>query len=195
MFGTVTSLVVYVMNVRRVEYRRLVPIIVAAVLAIIPGAYLSRELPAPVLFIGAGALVLVALALSVLARRLPNISGLPGQLSAGALGGFMNVVAGVGGPALTAYAIATKWEHEKFAISIQFYFIVIGCASLLFRGTMPTLTGVEWLVATAALVLGVVAGQFAVRWVSANVARVGCLVLALLGGVLTIVRGAVELAA
>lgn len=188
-FGTMTSLVVFLLHRREVEYRRIAPILLAAVIGVIPGALLARTMPAPVLAIGAGLLVLAALALSVFARRIPRIDGVVGRASAGLLGGFMNVVAGVGGPAVTAYAIATKWDHLKFAVSVQFYFVFVGIASLLLRAEPPTIAPVEWLVASTALAIGIVGGQLATRVVSVNAARIACLVIACLGSVLTVVSG------
>lgn len=192
-FGVATALVVYLTNVQRVEYRKVVPLLIAATVAAIPGALLARYLPPAVLATGAGLLVIIALGVSVFARRLPGLTGTRGLLGAGALSGFMNVIAGVGGPAVTAYAVATHWEHRRFAISIQFYFAVLGCVSLLSRGALPALSAIEWLFAVAALVVGMVAGHFLTQKVSPKTARNASLIVALLGGIAVIVRGLTSL--
>lgn len=192
-FGVATALMVYVFNLRRVEYRRVLPILGAAAVAVVPGALLARNLPGAVLAIGAGSLIVVALALSVLARRIPHVHAWPGQVVAGGLSGFMNVIAGVGGPAITAYAVASEWEHRRFAISVQFYFAVLGLISLVARGVAPALDPGEWLAALSALAVGLVGGRLLTRWVPIRAARAICLTLALLGGVAVVVQGIIAL--
>lgn len=192
-FGVATALMVYVFHIRAVEYKKVLPILGAAAVAVVPGALLAHTLPAHVLAIGAGALVIVALALSVTAKRIPRVRSWPGQVVAGGISGFMNVIAGVGGPAITAYAIASEWEHRRFAISVQFYFAVLGTLSLLARGALPAISAIEWMAATLALAIGLVGGQLLGRWVPVKIARTVCLVLALAGGVAVITRGILEL--
>ena len=192
-FGVATALMVYVFHIRAVEYKKVLPILGAAAVAVVPGALLAHTLPAHVLAIGAGVLVIVALALSVMAKRIPRVKLWPGQVVAGGISGFMNVIAGVGGPAITAYAIASEWEHRRFAISVQFYFAVLGTLSLLARGALPAISAIEWMAATLALAIGLVGGQFLGRWVPVKIARTVCLVLALAGGVAVIIRGILEL--
>lgn len=192
-FGVATALMVYVFHIRRVEYRKVLPILAAAAVAVVPGALLARTLPAPVLAIGAGTLIVLALALSVLARRIPRVEAWPGQIVAGGLSGFMNVIAGVGGPAITAYAVASRWDHARFAVTVQFYFAALGILSLIARGAAPEMTVLDWCVALSALVVGLVGGHLLTRWVPVRTARIICLVLALVGGVAVIVNGILSL--
>ena len=192
-FGVATALMVYVFHVRAVEYRKVLPILAAAAVAVAPGAILARTLPSYVLAIGAGSLIVAALALSVFARRIRGVKAWPGQVVAGGLSGFMNVVAGVGGPAITAYAVASEWEHRRFAISAQFYFAVLGLISLLARGALPAISPTVWIAAVAALAVGLLGGQILTRWIPVRAARSICLILALLGGIAVIVRGIIDI--
>lgn len=194
-FGVATALAVYLFHVRDVEYRKVLPILAAAAVAVVPGALLAQALPAPVLAVGAGVLIVLALALSVLARRIPHVTRWPGQVGAGAVSGFMNVIAGVGGPAITAYAFASEWEHRRFAISVQFYFVVLGAISLVARGILPAISPIDWAAAGAALALGLIGGHLLARRVPVRAARAFSLILALLGGVAVIVRGTLDLLA
>ncbi|MGC3955828.1 MAG: TSUP family transporter [Propionicimonas sp.] len=191
-FGIATASAVYLLHVREVEYAKVLPLLGAAAVAVVPGAMLARALPTPLLAIGAGSLTVLALALSVFARRLPHVDAWPGRVVAGGLSGFMNVVAGVGGPAITAYSIASEWEHRLFAISVQFYFAVLGLISFTVRGVLPAIAAVDWAVAVAALAVGLLAGQLLGRWIPVRVARRACLVLALLGGLAVIARGILD---
>lgn len=193
-FGLATALVAYLGVVRKVDYRRILPLALAASIAIIPGALLARALSGPVLSIVAGVLVLLALSISVAARRIRGLDRWPGLVGAGALGGVMNVLAGVGGPAITAYAIAARWEHKAFVTSMQAYLVVVCTVSLLMRGEWPTLSILEWVVAFAALAVGAVVGSLAARRIDPRAGRIACITVATLGGLAVITTGLVEIA-
>lgn len=193
-FGLGTALVAYFGVVRQVDYRRILPIAAAAVVAIVPGALLARSLAGPQLSILAGVLVLAALSISVAARRIRGLDRWPGLVAAGGLGGVMNVLAGVGGPAVTAYAIAARWEHKAFVTSMQAYLVIVCIASLVMRGEWPALTVPEWIVALAALGIGAVVGSYAAKRIDPRAGRIACITVATLGGVAVIVTGVVQLA-
>jgi uncharacterized membrane protein YfcA len=193
-FGLATALVAASGTLPRIEWRRILPIAAAAVVAIVPGAILARAIAGPTLSIVAGSLVLAALAISIAARRIRGLDRWPGLVAAGGLGGVMNVLAGVGGPAVTAYAIAARWEHRAFSTSIQAYLVITCAASLIMRGTLPTLSIAQWLAALAALGAGIVLGQWLSRRVDARAGRIACIAVATLGGIAVIVSGSVELA-
>ncbi|WP_308800227.1 TSUP family transporter [Agromyces silvae] len=194
-FAVLTALSVYIRHARDVEYRKILPLLLAACVAAVPCALLTRDLPADVLAVIAGCLVLGALALSVTAQRVRGIAGRPGLIAAGALSGAMNVAAGVGGPAVAAYAVAARWPHDRFALSVQFYFVVLGVWSLLVRGVPPALTPTEWAVAVLALAAGLWVGSAASRRVGVRAARRWCLVVAFLGALGVVAQGVLGLAA
>lgn len=98
------------------------------------GAWVAGRLSPPVLEIGIGTIVLLALVLVTAVRRVRLPSGPIGTLSAGAASGFMNVTAGVGGPAITLYVVSTQWEHVEFVASIQLYFALVNATSLAAKG-------------------------------------------------------------
>lgn len=193
-FGLGTALVAYLGVVRQVEYRRILPIAAAAAVAIVPAALLARSLTGPHLSIVAGCLVLLALSISVAARRIRGLDRWPGLVVAGAAGGAMNVLAGVGGPAVTAYAIAARWEHKAFVTSMQGYLVIVCAVSLVVRGEWPTLTLPEWVVAAAALVVGALVGSHAAKRMDLRAGRIACVAVASLGGIAVIVTGIVRLA-
>lgn len=188
LLGVVTAASVFVFHIREVEYRKVLVLAAAAVVAIAPGAYLARLLPEDLVTLVAGVLILAALALSSFGKRLPGIDRWPGQLGAGAVSGFMNVIAGVGGPAVTVYAVASRWDHARFAKSIQFYFMIVGTASFAARGSWPTLSWVELLAVTCSLVAGLVGGHFLAKVVPSAAARRVCITVAALGAVAVIVQ-------
>lgn len=128
------SLVVLAMTWRDVEVSRGLMLALPA-LAMIPlGAIVAKRVPGPVLMVVVGVMVLIALAAVQFTARAVILHGAPGTIAAGAASGFMNVTAGVGGPAIVLYALSTNWNHRKFAATFQLYALIINVASLIAKG-------------------------------------------------------------
>jgi uncharacterized membrane protein YfcA len=189
----VVSLVVFATTWRDVEWRHGLTLAVPALLAIPVGAFVARSVPGPLLLLLVGSLVLIALALVQLSPRARVLRGRRGAVTAGGASGFMNVTAGVGGPAIVLYAISTAWEHRRFVATFQFYSVIVNSASLLSKGR-PDLPGQSLVISLAALALGLVGGEVLSRRVSAERARQGVMVLAVGGAAATVVKGLFALA-
>lgn len=187
-----TNLVVLVPTWRDVEVRRGLLLAVPALAAVMPGAWAVRSLPPPVLAVAVGLVVLVALIVVLFSTRSRVFRGRTGAVGAGAMSGFMNVTAGVGGPALTLYAVSTRWEHRAFVATAQFYFALVNAGSLAAKG-WPDLSTGTWVVAAAALVCGVLAGQRLAVLVPPEQARRLVLALAFLGSSAAVVQGLLAL--
>jgi len=188
----VANLVVLAQTWRAVEVRRALLFAVPALVAIVPGALVARSLPAPVLSISVGVLVLLALVAVMASERARVLRGTAGAVTAGAVSGFMNVTAGVGGPAITVYAVSTGWAHVSFVATVQLYFALVNAGSLAAKG-WPDVGVATWAVAAGALVVGVVAGQRLTRVVPPDRARHLVVGLALLGSGATVVKGLLDL--
>jgi len=188
-FGTLTAFAVFWRVRSQVEYSRAVRMLVPALVAIIPGAWVAREVPPHVLSVLIGALVVLALAGSFVARPGGFFSGRPGAVLAGAVSGFMNVTAGVGGPAVSAYAVASRWPQTAFAATAQLYFFVLGLTSLLAKQALPDLHWPQVAGCILAVVAGVVVGEQTSRRIPPQVARTGVIALAFLGSGLILTRG------
>lgn len=188
----VANLVVLAQTRRDVELRKALLLAVPALLAVMPGAWVARSLPAPVLAIAVGGLVLMALVVVASSQRPRILRGTPGALMAGAMSGFMNVTAGVGGPAITLYALSSRWTHRPFVATVQLYFALLNAGSLAAKG-WPHLTPATWVVAGCALALGVAAGHRLADVVSPVQARRLVTSLAVLGSLATVVKGVVSL--
>ena len=188
LLSLVTNLVVLTMVWRRVDVRRALMLAVPAVIVVPLGAWVAGLVPVRALYLGIGTLVLLALAATVAGRRLHLRPGPVTTGLAGAASGFMNVTAGVGGPAITIYAVATRWEHESFVATVQLYFAILNAASLIAKGGLPHLGPAPLLVALLALAVGTVAGQLLSRKVPARRARQAVLVMAAAGAVATVAK-------
>lgn len=193
LFGALASFVILQTVWRDVAFKKAGLILIPAAVATIPGAVVAQFVPSAVLATGIGALVLVTLVGSFFLQGNSRVMGRGGALTAGAVSGFMNVTAGVGGPAVSAYAIATRWPQREFAATAQLYFCALGAISLLAKHALPSLSWQSWVVCAAALAVGVGLGHFFSHLVSASTARVMVVVLAFVGASLIIVKGIVEL--
>ncbi len=114
LLSLITNLAVLAQTWRQVDLRRVLLLAVPALCFVPVGQFVARLLSPAVLMVGIGGLVLAALAAVRLLQRTVVFSGKGGAIAAGALSGFMNVTAGVGGPAMALYALASKWPHRSF---------------------------------------------------------------------------------
>lgn len=190
--GFASSITLVITLWRKVEVRTAGKLFVPALVGLVPGAWLIRVLPAPVLSIVLGVLVVVAILASVASERARVFKGTPGLLSAGFLSGFMNAISGVGGPPVVLYALSTGWPQESFVATLQLYFTGISLATLGARG-WPVLDWTVWAIAFGALAIGLFLGNVLTRRVSAGAARVLMIAIALAGAIATIVKGVVAL--
>jgi len=173
---------------RAAEPRRLILLIPAALLAVHFGASVTAMVPAPVLLTLVGALVCAALLVVMMLKKVALFRGWPGEIGAGALSGFMNVTAGVGGPAITLYAVGTEWEQASFVASMQIYFGALNLASIATKG-LPSLPGAALPIVAIALAIGLGFGQWLARNVPVAMARQAVILLAFLGASATLAKG------
>ena len=136
-----------------VDWKRFTPIAATLIVGAVPGAIVVRAIDTNVLLIIVGVLLLIALGTVTLGKRyVPNIEGtLPAAIS-GAIGGFMNTLAGVAGPAFTVYAHAARWPKEIYAATLQPLFLVAGALSFV----MKELTGAAHLSSVTPQILSLI---------------------------------------
>jgi len=185
---------------RHIEWRTLAWLSIPAVVAIVPGSLLVTRLPGAVMQLGVGILVIVALTATLLIRRAKHIvPARPAAIVAGAASGFMNTAAGVGGPAISIYAVIMRWPQVNFAATLQPYFVIVGTASLVTKavfsgGQIPELDAVSWIVIVSSLLAGLGLGEVLNKHVSHRVARIAVIIVAYIGGTVAVIDGALGLA-
>lgn len=186
---------------RAIEWRRFSWLVLPAFVGTAAGALVATLVPGPVLQLGVGVLVVVALTVTLLVTRTEHTASGPSPaIIAGTASGFMNASAGVGGPALSVYAVATRWPQAAFAATAQAYFVAIGFAALAGKlaatgWAVPALEPGAWPLVIGALLVGLLIGELAHRHVSHRAARVAVIVIAYAGGTAALVDGALDLAA
>ncbi|WP_298990725.1 sulfite exporter TauE/SafE family protein [uncultured Pseudokineococcus sp.] len=198
--AALTSTLILLRVRRDVAWRRYALLGGAAVVGILPGSVLAQAAPSAWLELVVGVLVLLALASSLLARRAPAATGTAPAVVAGLAAGVMNTTAGVGGPAFSVYAVASRWPQRSFAATLQPLFITTGLVSFgsklaIDPSSLPALAWWVWLGIAAALGVGVLLGDRVSRHLSQRTARAGLLVVAATGAATIAVRGLVELLA
>ncbi|QOV36738.1 sulfite exporter TauE/SafE family protein [Streptomyces ferrugineus] len=173
---------------RQVRPGAMVPLCVAAACTVPAGTWTTRQLPEPVLLLLMGGLVTIAVLLVMRGARAPALRGTKGAVAAGAVGGFMNSAAGVGGPPVSLYAVNAGWTVREFVPNAQFYGVVVNVFSVAANG-VPELSAGRWGTVGAAMVTGGLIGRWLAGRMSEQRARAVVLGLALLGGVTTAGKG------
>ncbi|MEU8863190.1 MULTISPECIES: sulfite exporter TauE/SafE family protein [Streptomyces] len=179
-------------GLRAVRLRAMVPLCAAAACTVPLGTWLARRLPEPVLLACMGTLVTAAVLLVMRGARLPSLRGSGGAVAAGAVGGFMNSAAGVGGPPISLYALNAGWTVREFVPNALFYGVVVNAFSIAANG-VPQLAAPVWALVVAGMVVGGSIGRWLAGRLPERQARLLVLLLALVGGVMTLGKGLWEL--
>ncbi|WP_406287961.1 TSUP family transporter [Embleya sp. NBC_00896] len=173
---------------RRVRLASMLPLVIAAGCTVPLGSWVAERLPEPWLLSGVGAAVCVAVLFVMRGVQVPALRARRGAVAAGAASGFMNSSAGVGGPAVSLYALDAGWTAAEFLPNAQFYGVVVNILSVASK-TPPHLTTPAWTTTTAALVAGAGIGRFLAARTPEHRAKTTVLWLALAGGTVTLAKG------
>jgi uncharacterized membrane protein YfcA len=164
---------------RAVMWRRVAPVLVAA-LAVTPLlVHLLADVHPRALRAAAGVAIVVGAALVAAGRTADT--GVVGGVVAGLVSAAMNVLASAGGPAVAVYAAGARWDPARLRATLQAYFLSLNVM------TVATLGAPHWgasraAVLVACLLAGSVAGALVAGRVSAALARRVTLLLAAAGG-------------
>lgn len=195
----VSSLIILPRVWRYVEWRRFTMLTIPALAGTVVGAFIAAHVPGAPLQVVIGTLVIVALTATLLVTRGEHVMrGWPPALGAGAASGIMNAAAGVGGPALSVYAVATRWPQPRFAATAQPYFVVIGAASLVLKlaqtgWAIPEPAPGAWPIVIGAVLAGLLLGEVLHRRIPHHAARIAVIAIAYAGGATALIDGAIEL--
>lgn len=189
-----SSLTAYQLR-RDLDGDRLRWLLPAGLIGCVPGALVVRLLPAAWIGLIVGVIVLIALLVSLMAPagRLPD--GGRTRAATGLISGFMNASAGVGGPALAAYARSTAWARPKFAGTVAVIFAAQGLASILFKAHLPRFPALGWPLLLAAIVVGLALGEKLHDRLNDKAAMHLVMGLALLGTTAALVKAVIALLA
>lgn len=194
MLSAAIAALVLLRTYRDTEWRTAGGLLIGAAIGLPLGAVVVHVLDSNVLLIVVGGLTGFAVLLALSNRPMRIFSTRPGTITAGALSGFSNVAAGVGGPALALYGAATAMPMRAFIPTVQAVGLATNLVSIAAKPQMsiplPLLLG-----AFACMLLGLVVGSQLHRHVPAKRAQVLALALALLGATAAAARGVVAVIA
>ena len=91
------------------------------------------------------------------------------------------------------YALATQWEHRRFAATAQLHFAVLSVAALLAKWSLPSLPVAGWAMLMGLLVIGLLGDNVLARWVHGARAMRWVIVIAMVGALLSLIQGLVQL--
>ncbi|WP_028281006.1 sulfite exporter TauE/SafE family protein [Arthrobacter sp. H5] len=174
-------------------------LVIPSVFGSIPGSIAAVYLPSAPLAVTVGAVVLAALTASlVLQRSAVVVQGNPPKVVAGIAAGLTNSMAGVGGPAVSAYALLARWPQRPFAATLQPFFMVMGLVTVTVKllvdpSRMPPLDGWMWVVILPAIIGGIFAGEKLSRFIRDDHARIAVVVIAFLGAATALTSGLLDL--
>jgi len=165
---------------RSVMWRRVLPVLLAALAATPLLVHLLADAHPRALRGLAGAVIVIGAALVAAGRAVDT--GVTGGVVAGIVSATMNVLASAGGPAVAVYAAGARWDPLRVRATLQAYFLVLNVMTLATLGR-PHWTLTQAVVLIACLVSGSALGGWLAGRVSATRARAVTLVLAAAGGV------------
>ena len=174
---------------------------IPAVCGSIPASVAAVYLPAAPMAVVVGVIVLVALTVSLLMQRTPvTVTGNAPKAVAGFVAGVTNAVAGVGGPAVSAYALMARWPQRQFAATLQPFFVTIALVTLtsklsLDASQMPPFAAWAWALVALMIIIGIYAGEKLQRFIRDDQARAAVVILAFFGAAAALVKGIFDLAA
>lgn len=170
-----------------------------AVVGSLVGAWLAQLFSPAVLAVAVGGIVIVALggSLAVRGGRFSIEQRAP-RAVAGLLSGVTSALAGVGGPAVSAYAVLTRWPQVSFTATLQPYFLLISATAtsaklILDPAALPATPWWFWAIVLIVLIGGIALGERLLRVVSSRQVRRFVIVLAFAGAAATLVCGVWEL--
>ena len=181
----VVNVVVLSRTWRQASLREAALLLVPAVLATPLLVRLLRSAPERASEALAGAATLLGAVLLAAGVRWRAAGGRVGAVGAGVVSAAMNVVAGVGGPAVALYATNAGWPAAAMRSTGQAYFLALNAVALAALG-LPQVTRTLAAACLLALVAGLVAGGVLAGRVPEEGARRVTLALAGLGGLVVL---------
>lgn len=197
--GLVSSLLIMSRVWRDVDWSMYRWLAVPAVIGSVPASAAAVFLPAAPLAVTVGAVVLVALSISLLLQRTSVVvTGNMPKAVAGFASGITNAMAGVGGPAVSVYALLARWPQRPFAATLQPFFVTTAAVTLTSKlaldpGQMPPFQAWAWVLVAVMIVGGIYAGEKLQRFIRDDQARLAVIVIAFIGAAAALVKGLVDL--
>ncbi|GAB3548009.1 TSUP family transporter [Arthrobacter tumbae] len=199
--GVVSSTLIVPRVWKDIDWQMFRWLAIPAVFGSVAGSFAAVGLPSAPLAVTVGAVVLAGLTASLLLQRSSVVvTGNRSKAVAGLAAGLTNSMAGVGGPAVSAYALLSRWPQRPFAATLQPFFAVIGSVTVIVKllidpGQVPPLETWMWVLIPISIILGIFAGERLSRYIHDRHARFAVIVIAFLGAATALITGIADLLA
>ncbi|WP_309080496.1 sulfite exporter TauE/SafE family protein [Zhihengliuella sp.] len=196
--GVVSSALIMPRVWRDIDWSMFRWLTVSSIAGSVPGVIAAALMDSGPLSIFVGGIVLIALILSLsLSRAHVVVTGKAPRAVAGFASGMTNAMAGVGGPAVSAYAVLTRWPQRAFAATLQPFFTCMGAVAVITKlivdpSQAPLLDWWMWALIVVAIVIGIFGGERLQRHVSDRSARIFVITIAFIGAIMALVEGLIE---
>lgn len=184
---------------RLIDGRALALLAVGSIGGAVLGAMVVGGIDVALFRIVMGVVLILGIGMSLLASRLEaRLSRLRWAAPAGAVTGALVTLAGIGGPPVSIYGVATEWEHRRFAATLQpfiAFISAVGAVTVMVAvpGSMPSIPPLLWFVSAAALAIGLAAGEWLSSRVTQRSGRAIVVILGLVGAGAALVSGVLAL--
>lgn len=192
--GAVVAIGALVSTWRELRPRAILPLLITAVIVMIPTLWLTSLFHSGWAAIAAGALVVASVVVALTATRGPMPVVLGSAPVAGALTGIAAGLAGLAGPMAAAHGTLRGWG-SSLVPNIQVILLATLPLILVGRGWPMSVEPLAWAGGAAAVLAGTLLGSWLAKRIPRSYAVNGTRVLALLGGAAAISQGIVLLAA
>lgn len=193
--GTLMPLLLLPRIWEHIQWRTLWWISLPAV-AVMPGAaWLSSISPPGPLYVVVALLVLASLVISVaLVRVDTTVDGRTAQVVTGVGAGLGTVLGGVGGPAVTVYAVLSRWSVQPMVATMQPLWVIISSVSFASKlawddGQLPALPWWVWALMVGIVVASIFLGEAVQRRLRERTIQRAVMVLGVVGALLALGTG------
>ncbi|MDO5729621.1 MAG: sulfite exporter TauE/SafE family protein [Actinomycetaceae bacterium] len=193
--GMITALTLMVQKRENIDWGIAGRFSLASVPAIVITVLAMRQLESASLDLYVGGLMLVMVTFGLVAPKLPEANGKIYDYITGFVGGFLSASVAQSGPAMTAYAQATRWNQLKFAATLQPYFLAMNVVNIPLKMTVSidrassTLSIPTLLIGAMGIAAGTLLAKRLIAFVSAQTARKFAMAVAFVGATLVLFRG------
>lgn len=193
--GMVTALALVVQKRENIDWPIAIRFTIASAPAILLTVLAMGQFDTATLNLYVGLLMLAMVFFAVAAPKLPEASGRPLDYFTGFVGGFLSASVAQSGPAMTAYAQATRWNQIRFAATLQPYYLgmnIINIPLKMYFNVDPVSSSLNipmFLLGIVGIGIGTTLAKRLIKLISARVARNFAMVIALVGACVVISRG------
>jgi len=154
---------------RSIRFNNITVLFLATIIGIPVGVYSLKHIPAEILSLALGCLMIAFTSYQLLAKPSPCKLGLPSTITAGFFSGILGGSIGAGGPPVIIYSAIQTWSKDEAKSTLAFYFFISGIIISAFHAYSGLITSdvLNYIaISLPSLTVGVFLGTFAYKHIS-----------------------------